>query len=300
VPEPYDFFAPPRTGPPPVTAQPVPVDGGDAPEADPYAPPQPPAQWMTAPGGGADLRFGPVAAPDGRFGPVTQALPDSPFGGVTPAVPESRFGGVPSAGSPAQYGPAPVPAPYGPTPAPAPYGFGADPYGAPPQFGPVGAGFAGNGFAGPGYPGGPHSRTHVSRPGTIVAASVMVFVQAALFLLYGLIALVAAFGLTGAGNTLTGIVWIIALFLLGLGGFFLMLGLGILKGRAWAAIVVVVLNSIAVLLSLAGMASGGATPQSPDAAYQAGANLAPVISVAWAAALIILLAVPKSRAWLRN
>jgi hypothetical protein len=287
VPEPYDFFAPPRTGPAPGPVSPKHTEADAvAPEADPYAPPQNPEPWMTSPGTAPDLRFGPAAGSNPQFGPVPGAPTDARFG---PAA-DSRFGGI--AVPPQQFGAAGDP--YG---APPPLAA-AGPYGGPPQFGPVGPGFAGGGYYDP--------RSHAVpgiRPGTITAASVMLFVQAAFILLVGLILFVGAVGLSGAaeGNgVLSGIVWFVALLYLALGGLFVLLGVKILNGRAWAAITVVVLNGLGILASLGDLRTGATYESSSNGAYQAGVSLTPVLSIVWAVTVIVLLALPKSRAWLRH
>jgi hypothetical protein len=259
VPEPYDFFAAPRPAPPGPGAQ---TSGAQTPGAPAPAPGTPAAapDPYAPPSAHIPAAPGPYGAPDPRFGSA------GPTGYV---------------GSP-QFGP------------PSPGGYAGPPQFGPPQFGPPGPG-----FGAPGYGYGYNPPVVTNRPGTVTAASVLLFVQAGvlglLMLLIGYAALVVSSATisdsSNFGSVASGIAWFLALFFGAFAALFVLLGLRVLSGHRWAAITAVVLQALAGLDALSHLGS------SDGSVYYQNSGPGAVITLIWAVTLITLIAMPKSRAW---
>lgn len=127
---------------------------------------------------------------------------------------------------------------------------------------------------------GPPARTD----GKLIAAGVITIVQAVLILLGGLLTLIMAQSEIGrlADQLSGGLVTFIGLFLLGVGASVMIAGINTCRGRSWARILVIVLQSIFVLLVLVSLAD-------PDAV--GGALIGLVIS----GAALLLAALGKPR-----
>lgn len=120
--------------------------------------------------------------------------------------------------------------------------------------------------------------------GKLIAAGVITIVQAALLLLAALLTLTLAQSEIGrlADDISGGVVTFIGLFLLGVGATVLIAGINTCRGRNWARILVIVLQSIFILLTVASLTD-------PDAVGGA------VIGLAICAAALILAALGTPR-----
>lgn len=120
--------------------------------------------------------------------------------------------------------------------------------------------------------------------GKLIAAGVITIVQAALLLLAALLTLTLAQSEIGrlADDVSGGVVTFIGLFLLGVGATVLIAGINTCRGRNWARILVIVLQSIFILLTVASLTD-------PDAVGGA------VIGLAICAAALILAALGTPR-----
>ena len=171
--------------------------------------------------------------------------------------------------------------------------FGPTPtsYAGPPQFGPPTRDFARSdayGFA---------ARPASRRPGTIVAASVLVFVEASVFAVAFVGLALAGFISSGTSHpvndnlnsAVAGVAWFLAIIFGAIAGFLVFLGIQTLNGRRWAGITIVVLQGLQILDSLGSSTGIG---------YSSNSGATSVFGIVFAAAVIVLLAVPRSRAWL--
>jgi hypothetical protein len=139
-----------------------------------------------------------------------------------------------------------------------------------------------------------------ARPGTVLAAGVIAIVQGAFAVIVGLLGLAVAgamdSGTIGDGSDairgVTGIVRIIMFVVLLIGVGYVVAGAATVAGKRWAAVTLLVVEGLGLLIGLIGMFAGST--------QSAGGTIGQLLDLLVPAAVLILLLVPVSRAWLRR
>jgi hypothetical protein len=270
-------------------------DYGPAGQADQPGYGPAPSGWQDqGPAGQADQpRYGPAPSGWQDQGPAGHA--DQPRYGD-----QSGYGDQPGYGPPAGYGDQPG---YGQAGYTQPgYGLGAygsSPYGHPPYGQPTYGGYSGAGYGGygavPGY-GGPYG-PYGQRPSgaTVITAAVIQIVQASLFILLGLLLIFVAdaldrglrdlgseTGVDTAPGAVTAAAIGIGLAIVLFAAFMIVLAALAMRRFRWAMITSVVIQCIAVVLGIGGLAQSSDRP---------GGN---VIFIAASIAVIVLFLIPPS------
>ena len=233
----------------------------------PVVPPPPPAPTRHT------GQFGGAVDPEGR--PINQF--GTPIGQAAVPVGPSAAPG---------YGAAPVDAPglnsswSGPAVHSAAHAHAAPAWGAPqaPTYGPVSG----------------------ARPGTVLAAGVIGIVQGAITVIVGLLglAVVGAIdsGMTAEGSQairdVSGIVRIIMFIVLLIGVGYVVAGGATVAGKRWAAWTLLVVEGLGLLIGLVGLIN--------SSTQAAGGAIGQLIDLLVPAAVLVLLLVPASLAWLRR
>jgi hypothetical protein len=187
-------------------------------------------------------------------------------------------------------------APAGPAAAP---GYGAQPY--------HGEGFATRGVGWQSQPPASHAAPlppgayapASGRPGTVLAAGIIGIVQGAFGVLATLVALfaVSAVESFAAGDTkvalagVTGFVRLILVIALIVAVGYLVAGIGTVASKVWAGWTLLALESVGLLLGLISLVSGST---------QTGGTVGALLDLCIPAAVVVLLVLPASRAWLQR
>lgn len=221
--------------------------------------------------------------------------------------------------------PTPGPTPPAPTRAPRQFGSATDPGGRPVnQFGtpvdlassPVGPaaapGYGAAPFDGPGVggswapsapahrmPPGGHAGAAGTRPGQVTAAGIIAIVQGVLALFVSLLgfaamsAMESGFGVEGAAlvRGVSSIVRLVLFAVLLVAVLYIVVGAATAAGRRWAAWTLLVVESVGLVLGVLGLA---------ESSTQSGGPFGQLVSLVIPVAVIVLLVLPRSWAWLRT
>lgn len=136
------------------------------------------------------------------------------------------------------------------------------------------------------------------RPGTALAAGIIGIVQggfgllAALFALLAISAVEDMFSEAGVSASFTGVVRLILVLALVVAAGYLVAGIGIVRSRPWAGWTLLTLESVGLLLGVLSLFSGSGEV--------AGGTVGRLLDLCLPVAVIVLLVLPASRAWLQR
>jgi hypothetical protein len=137
-----------------------------------------------------------------------------------------------------------------------------------------------------------------ARPATVLAAGVIGIVQGAIAVIVGLLGIAVAgvvssdVAANGTGRDVSGILRIMMLVVLLIGVGYVVAGGAAIAGKRWAAWTLLVIEGLGLLVGLIDVVS--------SSSQTAGASVGLLINLLIPAAVLVLLLVPVSRAWLRR
>lgn len=145
-------------------------------------------------------------------------------------------------------------------------------------------------------PGAYESRNE--RPGTTLAAGIIGIVQGAFGLLAGLVAWFAMSAIeqvvqdAGLSAAVTGLVRVVLVVVVVIAVGYLVAGIQVVRSKQWGGWMLLVMEAVGLLVGVLGMVSGSYQP--------AGGTLGQLLDLSLPAAVIVLLLLPGSRAWLQR